>query len=179
MSANILGFSGSIGSGKSTISTELSTVLNYRYASFGNFVRKIATKMGYMAASRTQLQEVGEMLVGNDARSFCQSVLNDAEWIQGEGLVIDGIRHLHILEILCEICVPQKLLLIYVAVDENIRRERVMGRGTDSESALLTKHSTELQVNEVLRLRADLIVDGSKTVENNMQLMSQWLRTKD
>jgi dephospho-CoA kinase len=178
MSANILGFSGSIGSGKSTLSTELSKVLNYRYASFGNYVRKTATKMGYMAASRTQLQEVGEMLVRNDAWSFCQSVLQDAEWTQGEGLIIDGIRHLNILKILREICSPQKLFLIYIAVDENIRQERVVGRGRDKELVLAMKHSTELQVKEILRLQADLILDGSETIKNNTQLISEWFRTK-
>jgi dephospho-CoA kinase len=173
----ILGFSGSIGSGKSTLSTELSKVLNYRYASFGNYVRKMATKMGYMAASRTQLQDIGEMLVGNDALSFCQSVLQDADWTQGEGLIIDGIRHLHIWEILHEICSHQKLFLIYIAVDENIRIERIKSRGGNEGLTSTMRHSTELQVREILRLRADLIVDGSEMVEKNIQLICKWLKT--
>jgi dephospho-CoA kinase len=158
---------------------KLATILNYKYASFGNYVRKVATRIGYVDPTRAQLQEVGERLVKDEAQSFCQSVLRDAEWFQGEGLIIDGIRHLHILEILREICFPQKFFLIYMAVDESIRQERVISRGRDRELTLAIKHSTELQVEEVLRLRADLIVDGSRTVENNVQLISQWLYTKD
>ncbi len=178
MYSHLLAFSGSIGSGKSALSTELAKVLNYKYASFGDYVRKVATRTGYINASRTQLQEVGEMLVENGSERFCQAVLQDAEWSQGEGLIVDGIRHLQILETLSEICFPQKLFLIYIAIDENIRKERIMSRGRDNESASSMKHSTELQVKESLRLKADLIVDGSEKVENNTGLIIEWLRTK-
>ena len=175
MSNNILGFSGSIGSGKSTLSAELAKTLKYKYASFGMYVRKLAVNLGYIDASRSQLQEIGEALVRTEARSFCQSVLQAAEWSQGEGLIIDGIRHLHIWKILHHICAPQKLFLIYILVDENIRRERVISRDRDKEFTSAMRHSTELQVKEILRLKADLLVDGNETVEKNIELISNSL----
>jgi len=178
MSAHILGFSGSIGSGKSTLSIELAGRINYKYASFGNYVRKAATQMGYIDPSRAQLQEIGEMLVENGDRKFCLSVLRDAEWLQGEGLIVDGIRHLDILELQSDICQPQKVFLIYMTVDEDVRRARLISRGRDKELTSALKHSTELQVKEILRSKADLVIDGSKMVNNNLQHIIAWLATK-
>ena len=178
ISANILGFSGSIGSGKSTLSVELAGRINYKYASFGNYVRKIATRMGCIDPSRAQLQGIGETLVENGARKFCISVLQDAEWLQGEGLIVDGIRHLDTLELISKICQPQKMFLIYITVDEGIRRERLISRGRDNELASTLKHSTELQAKEILRSKADLVIDGSKKVDDNLQRIIAWLATK-
>lgn len=179
MNFKILAFSGSIGSGKSTLSMELAGKLNYKYASFGRYVRELAVSIGYVKPHRAQLQEIGKMLVENDAKSFCLSVLQSAGWTLGEGLIIDGIRHLSIFELLGDICYPQELLLIYITVDEKTRMKRVIARGKDKELISIMNHSTETDVHQILKSKADLIVDGEESIERNIQNIITWLARFD
>lgn len=175
MKQSILAFCGAIGSGKSTISLELAALLKYKYASFGNYVRNYANQMGYNEPTREQLQAFGEMLVTARKEEFCLSVLEDAKWSKGEGLIVDGIRHLSILNTLENICFPQKLFLIYVTIDKSIRTIRLIQRGRDKEALLSDHHSTELQVHELLKTKANLIIDGGNSIIENINQIINWL----
>jgi dephospho-CoA kinase len=179
MNFDVLAVSGSIGSGKSTLSKELSKVRNCKYASFGDYVRKKAVTMGYVEASRTQLQKVGEVLVENGIRDFCLSVLQDSMWQLGEELIVDGVRHLEALETLKEIIFPQNLFLVYITLDEKTRVERLTSRDKDKNSHNSEKHSTEIQVPDILRTRADILINGSETVANNIDKIIQLLKSKE
>ena len=95
----IVAFAGRIGAGKSSISQVLAGDLRWKFAHFGTFVRKTASKRG-LDVSRESLQAVGEELEATDAEAFCRAVLDDAGWNLGEPAVVDGIRHVRILETL-------------------------------------------------------------------------------
>lgn len=48
--------------------------------------------------TRESLQAVGEELEASDPAKFCRSVRDDADWHQGESAVVEGIRHVRILD---------------------------------------------------------------------------------
>lgn len=169
MKPNIYAFSGSIGSGKSTLSFRLSKELNCKYASFGDYVRKQAIMVGISNPTRAQLQEIGERLISNGVKDFCQAVLQDIGWESGKPLVIDGVRHFDVLENLSKIFYPHKLFLIYLEVDEKTRIDRLVGRGRDEILQEEAEHSTEIEVRETLREKADCVVNSSFGVEDNIQ----------
>jgi len=164
-------FSGAIGSGKTTLSLALSEKISCSYASFGGYIRMLAMDNGYKDPSREQLQQIGEYLVNTDTVNFCEAVLHSAGWQKGENLVIDGVRHLEVLRTLHRILIPQRLVLIYVEVEDHKRVERIKSRGLEIISSLDSKHSTEVQVPAKLKNIADLIVDSSDPVESNIELI--------
>jgi len=100
-----------------------------------------------------------------DMRSFCSSVLRGAQWKSGDPLVLDGIRHSEAVDALTSLVAPLHFVLVYLDANPAIRRER-LERKQDIYQRLdeLEKHSTEIQVEKVLRFRADLVVDSSGAV---------------
>jgi cytidylate kinase len=58
----IIGLSGQVGSGKSTLAWFLADRLNGETASFGDFVRHLASMQG-LSPERRSLQEIGEAAV--------------------------------------------------------------------------------------------------------------------
>ena len=69
-----LGFSGKIGSGKTTISEYVANLLSWPKVSFGDYVREIARQQK-TDLSRSALQTIGASLVEQDCEGFCRSVL--------------------------------------------------------------------------------------------------------
>jgi dephospho-CoA kinase len=180
MKPAVLAFSGRIASGKTTVSLEISRQLGWKRASFGDFVRKEAYRRGFDNTSRKTLQEIGNELIERGWTAFCLSVLGEAQWEAGEGLVIDGIRHLEGLEAIREIVSPLKLFLLFISVNSEIREHRLskksIGKG---QIAAIEEHSTESQVRGHLKDHADLIIDGatpiSSIVQSIMDLLTKQL----
>jgi len=177
MTTYVLAFSGKIASGKSTLSLRLAEQLNWKYTSFGDYVRDVAKLRG-LENSRQELQNVGQSLIEEGWRQFCQSVLSQTNWLPGEPLVIDGIRHIEAIATLQPLVFPSKLFLIYVSTDEAIREARFAQRGeklAEDGQRLHQEHSTEVQVEEQLPLVADLIVNGDKPIIEIIQDILIWL----
>jgi dephospho-CoA kinase len=163
MDAFMLGFAGGIASGKSAVSVAVAAALGWNRASFGDYLRGVARERG-LAGSRENLQALGGMFA-MDMRSFCASVLKGAQWKSGDPLVLDGIRHSEAVDALTMLVAPLRLVLVYLDVIPAIRQER-FERKQDQYQRLdeLEKHSTEIQVEKILRSRADLVVDSSGAV---------------
>src|SRR5260370_28400221 len=152
MKSAALAFSGQISSGKTTISLGVSNALGWKYASFGNYVRKVALQRKIPNPSRGILQEIGIDLINQGWPNFCFGVLADAKWIKGDSLVIDGIRHVDALKTLREILHPMNVYLIYVNLREEIRETRLSKVGVTPESLRsFDQHLTEMQVQKVLK----------------------------
>jgi cytidylate kinase len=179
MKAIVIGFSGGISSGKSTLSKSLANSLDIVRVSFGDRVRAIAKDMG-LSESREQLQALGESLIDKDLDQFCLSVLTQAEWQSGQSLIVDGIRHLQVLEMVSQLVAPLPMLLVYVSTEEAVRVERQLSKEGMEQKQLqyIDTHSTEIQVHNVLQDHADLIVDGSISVEEASQIILNWLESK-
>jgi adenylate kinase family enzyme len=175
MSGIVVGIIGKIRSGKSSLSQNLSQNLNWPHVSFGDEVRRIAKQRG-LELSREVLQDIGQDLVENRAQEFCEAVLAQAEWQPGDSLIVDGIRHLKVVEILRELVRPSVLQLVYVKTADRILESRLaveIKDGQDLES--LEHHSTEVQVGTVLPTVADLIVDGASPMNELITEIRSWL----
>ncbi|MGI8919088.1 MAG: AAA family ATPase [Pyrinomonadaceae bacterium] len=175
MAGVVVGVIGKIKSGKSSLSRSLSENLNWPYVSFGDEVRMITRRRG-LNPSRGALQEIGEELVAKSAKEFCEAVLAQAEWQPGQFLVVDGIRHLKIVEILRDLVRPSVLRLVYVKTADHLREGRLEDEITDrQELARIEHHSTEVQVGTILSSLADRVVDGSKPLNSLTIEIITWL----
>ena len=176
MKTCILAFSGSIGSGKTTISKETSRVLHWSYGSFGDYIRKEALQRGVNPESREVLQEIGSELINQGWKEFCEAVLMDSGWEKGSGLVLDGIRHHEGLETIRGIVYPLPTFLIYVRVSENVRKRRLIDKKINLEHlGAIEQHSTEQQVKTNLKRYANLVLDSSRPLNDNINSILEWL----
>ena len=172
----VLGISGRIASGKSTIAQYVSSVMDWPCASFGDYVRAIARERG-APAHREALQELGHSLIEENCRFFCHTVIVRSAWKPGMSLVIEGIRHAKVVAMLRSLVAPARFLLLFVDVPEDIICSRLGETGIldKTDLARLEKHSTEIEVKTVLRGTADMIVDGSKGIEELGPRIATWL----
>lgn len=173
----ILGFSGCIASGKSTLSIRIASCLEWERVSFGDYVRSVAQNQG-IEVSRKVLQSVGASLINQGMERFCRSVLGQANWRLGQPLIIDGIRHVEAVSVLRRLVFPSQLLIIFIAVNEQTRESRLIEKGLTQYEELqqIDKHSTEVEVQTRLKGMADLIVDGNKQVEQLVEEIIIWVR---
>lgn len=166
----IIALSSQIGAGKSTLGHELSRAFGIPRISFGKYVRSVARKRG-LPESRTVLQEIGQSLVEADTFGFTRSVLSS---LWKNGAVVDGIRHVQVLQAIREIVAPIPILLVYVDVDEPIRRQRLAQRGMRPEEIeAADNHSTEQQVRQALRKAAALHVSGEADPAIGVRLIAE------
>ena len=174
-----MAFSGSIASGKTTVSKEASRVLGWKYGSFGDFIRKEAIRRGAKYESREVLQDIGSELINQGWDEFCWGVLRDAGWEKGHGLVLDGIRHLEGLEKIREIVNPLSVFLIFIQVSPNIRKKRLLEKKIKETNLLkFEQHQTEQQVKLKLLEYADLVVNGDQPLNIATKTIVDWLSTK-
>lgn len=175
-----LAFSGSIASGKSTLSEEVAGVLQWSRVSFGDYVRSVAHQRE-LAESREILQAIGADLVERDVEGFCRAVLAQASWQPGQPIVIDGIRHTEVLDNLRQIVAPMELFLIFVTVDEVTRSARLLEREATSleKRQYLEQDSTERQVKFDLAQLSDFIIDNRHSLKESVRQIVDWLKTTD
>ena len=158
----IVAFAGRIGAGKSSVAKALADHLGWKLASFGAYVRTVASSRG-LSLSRETLQAIGEELEAADATALCRAVLDAASWKPEEPLVIEGIRHVRVLEILKTIVVPHHLVFVYLEADEERRRSRLRDRGSGEADRLdaVEAHPTEKDVLTNLPKLADLVLSSA------------------
>jgi dephospho-CoA kinase len=176
----VLAFSGPIGSGKTTIARQTAQTLDWKLASFGDFVRKEARRRRLDDQSRDVLQDLGDELIRRGWEGFCRAVLADSGWVQGQGLIVDGIRHVEGMEAVRALVRPVPLLLVYVQIDERTRSARLYGRDAlgSQELQRIDSHNTEQQVKEVLKDIADIVVDGRLPTESIVKGLIHQLDTE-
>jgi transcriptional regulator with XRE-family HTH domain/dephospho-CoA kinase len=175
----VLAFAGKIGSGKSTLSEEVANALQWKRASFGDYVRTVAKSQG-LETSREVLQELGAALVKRP-EEFCRAMLAHYGWQSGEPLVIDGVRHKEILDALRVIVAPLEVRVVYLDIDEEKRHERLLREeeGDSKKLAQVEAHSTEQQAGDLLPKIADLKVSGDRPVEDLVRDIVTWIHQAD
>ncbi len=164
---SVVGFSGRISSGKTTVSKAVADSLQCSRASFGEFVASVARSRGLYDVSRLTMQQVGESLIADGWPQFCAGVLASAAWQPGSALVVDGIRHAEAIHHLTRIVTPLRFVHVHLPVEEEGRSQRIRQRhgGESGESQVeVEAHATEVEVTDVLPLIADLIVDGGRSL---------------
>ncbi len=120
----VLSFAAPIEAGKTTVSTGVATRLVAPRVSFGDYLKRLARDSG-LEVTREVLQDLGDQLVNRDVRAFCEEVLKQQPWQPGQPLVIDGVRHVEVLDSLAEILSPAKGYLIYINVDRTTQAKRL------------------------------------------------------
>ena len=175
----VLAFSGKIASGKSTLSEEVAQALQWKRASFGDYVRTVAKSEG-LEPSREVLQDLGASLA-TKPEEFCRAVLTHYGWQSGEPLVIDGLRHKEILDALRRIVAPLEVRVVYLEIDDQRRHERLMQEEHVDEKKLsqVEAHSTEKQVANVLPNLADLTVSADRPVDDLVRDIVTWVHQAD
>jgi len=159
---NCISLSGKIGSGKSSLSSQISELTGMPKVSFGDYVRYLAKKTGRDPGDRSTLQDIGEELVSGDIVGFCWAVLGQSVHPIENGRVIDGVRHVAVLNCLRSIILPSQLIHFHIEVDSAVLEQRLKIRG---EEKINLSHSTEVDVVERLSQNADYVLDGSRTIE--------------
>jgi transcriptional regulator with XRE-family HTH domain/dephospho-CoA kinase len=176
----VVGFAGRIGSGKSTVSTEVAKVLGWPRASFGDYVRTFARNAG-LDESREVLQGLGEELIERGVDDFCKAVLANSGWNAGEPLVIDGIRHAEVIESLRRLVAPLEMRVVYLDVSDQKRLENLREREevVPAKLKLMETHPTEEQVKELLPDLADLRLSGDRPVPELVTTVVKWIHQGD
>lgn len=171
----VLAFAGRVASGKSTLAREVANALDWKRASFGDYVRIVANSQG-LEPSREVLQDLGESLA-KAPEEFCRAMLAHFGWQSGEPLVIDGVRHREVVEALRRIVAPLELRLIFVDISEEQRRERLARKGDVDAHRMpqIEKHSTEKQVGAVLHDIADLRVSTGSGLGDVVREIVTWV----
>lgn len=177
MGNTVVGFSGGIASGKSSLSSAVAQATGWPRTSFGGYVRNIAAQRG-IEPTRENCQAIGEELIGADICRFCENVLAQVSWSPGEPLVIDGIRHLEVADLLAGMVGTTDFVLVYVELARAERGARLKSRdGEPQPLEQFERHSTEAQVSE-LRVRADLVVDGDRPIEQLTDAVVRFLTSR-
>lgn len=167
MNGIVCGFSGRVGSGKTSVSEAVSRHFNWPRVSFGDYVRKIAQERGLDSSSRSVLQTLGESLFNNGVEEFCKAVINEVKWSYPRSLVIDGIRHQDVLYKLKEIVAPSHLVLVYIYVNEDHRLQRMVQRDglNQNDVTAIDEHSTEKDTKVILSQIADIRINGEQSLD--------------
>lgn len=119
------------------------------------------------------MQVLGASLVNKNPTKFCRDVLNQFSWQPGDPLVIEGIRHIEILNTLNRILAPQHVELIYIELSDNeLKKRRSFSISTYAQG--IDNHSTENEY-DLLRGNANLVIDGSESVEKIYGKISAYL----
>ena len=116
------------------------------------------------------------MLVRDNPTQFCVSVLHQADWKAGGPLVIDGLRHVSVREILRKLVAPAELRIVYVGASAETRAERLTTQsGETSTIEHYDRHDVESEVEE-LKLLADLVIDGESDADEAKETVIGWAR---
>jgi cytidylate kinase len=149
---------GSVRSGKSTLAKRIVERFGGVRVGFGDAVREAAAELG-LPANRESWQRVGEEWVARDPSGLCDTALAPAA---GQPrVVVDGVRHQYVYDLLRMRAGECRVVLIFVDADIRIRRNRLADdgiRGADLDRVLA--HATEKDLPG-LREAADIVADGT------------------
>lgn len=160
----IITLAGAIGSGKSTLAKALGEVLDAPAYSFSGYVRSVVDGRSLDSTNRTVLQDVGHELVLADARVFLDQALEWGGHQPGADLVLDGLRHLSVLDAMRARQVEDidHVLLFYLDTPQTTRELRAVARGDDPDALRRNEaHPAEHDLYSGLMGQADAVLDGN------------------
>lgn len=159
----IVCFSGSIGSGKSSVSKSVAQRLGCKRAGFGDYVRHLVASLDGDPNSRKELQDLGQSRVEADASEFCDGLLRYAEFEAPEQMVVDGIRHGRVFALLRQKFHPQQVILLHLDVEDGTRRTRFASRdGTADGLEPALAHAVEKESEGYLPSVATSVIDANR-----------------
>lgn len=181
MAPLVVCLSGRIGSGKTSVSLALAKKRQAAVASFGAYIRSVASARGLDADRREVLQNLGaELIADHGHEGLCRAALSAAKWQGDRELIVDGIRHVQIFEAIKRITAPSMTLLVHLQLESDgelgVRAER---RGIEAEArARLEQHSTERDVIAALPSVADLVLSAELPIEQVVGSIDLYLSSR-
>lgn len=176
MNRVVVGVGGGIGAGKTAVVRALAEHLRAVTASFGDFVRGQAAARA-IEPTRDNLQALGAQLKNHHGDwEFARMVLGDAPI--DATVVVDGIRHVEIADMIERIVAPRRFYLVFLDVTDAVRASRTEGDRPEEATRLLAlaTHSTESQVRDgQLRARADLMVDATAPIAEVVATIAKYI----
>jgi cytidylate kinase len=163
MTPRIVLFAGPICSGKSTLSKALAQKLGWRWVSFADYLRHVATDQR-LSSSRSSLQDLGQQLIDKGWLAFCQSVLEFADWRPGLPLIVDGVRHVEAVLTLRSLTTPNPVTVVFVETPLQVRKERFAAREPGSSFEIAKAHPVEQEADARMKQLANHVVDGATPV---------------
>ncbi len=129
-------------------------------------MRFLVESAGGDSADRKQLQDVGQLRERQNVNRFCREMLDYFGVGEDENLVVDGIRHLTVVDALSAHLFPRNLFLLHLDVDDSERRKRASIRGDDaSDFTRAASHCVEGDLEYELPKRADSVIDATRSIE--------------
>lgn len=159
---------GGIASGKTTLADALQAALpdSVRLA-FGEVVRRRVFAEG-REPTRQNLQDTGSQLIAEGWLAFVCELLRYLK-SDPEVLIVEGVRHREAVDKLHDRLPMRELLLIYLEVGSDQRRQRLAQIG-EAEGAL--DHDVERDVS-ALSATADLIVTTEQPTDELVRIVRQ------
>jgi hypothetical protein len=120
-------------------------------------------------------------MVQEDVVGFCDRALSIGGWVRGKSLVVDGVRHVVVLNTLRQIVEPDYFGLVYLNIDRQTQRERWNREDLPYKKTLeeLERHPTEIEVLNTLPDFSDLVLDGKLPVQTIVTDIRQWCESGD
>jgi hypothetical protein len=135
--------------------------LGGRVAAFGDYVRHLAASAGE-SPDRTSLQRVGQSSIEAGPADFVRDFLSWAAPTSELPLVIDGVRHAAVDEVLRAWASAQNRTYILIILDTDIRTRAARRSGGEEEALRrIDGHPVEREVWATLPELAEIVVDGS------------------
>lgn len=129
---------------------------------FGSYVRTVAADQG-LPEDFSTLQALGQSMVEKDPASFVAGVFEYAGHTSLDSIILDGMRHVEVLNALQSFVAPSIVRLVLVKVDRGVLAARHEEVGQDISEVLAGP--AEQQVQSALAKLADLVVDGNAPVD--------------
>lgn len=175
MQSGIVAFSGGVESGKTTISRMVAQTLNWPWASFGDLIRREAQERGQDAPSRQLLEDLGQALVDSDVEGFVNKFLRMSGWQASGQLIVDGLRHVEVLQSLRQTVAPVPVIVVVIEADINLRRSRLARSGRDEDLTAIDTHPAECQTFTKLPKYAEFTIDATKELEISVHDVAAWI----
>jgi energy-coupling factor transporter ATP-binding protein EcfA2 len=174
----IVGISGQVGSGKSTLAKTLADILGGENASFGDYVRHLATQSG-VSTERSSLQQIGQASVRSGPADFVHSFLGWANPKLDRPFVVDGVRHIDVDGVLRNWAQSNGIdyLAVHVSTTDDLRAHRRTD-GSVEALAQLDAHPVEHESISDLPATADLHFDNDWHSDQLATAISNWYQSK-
>lgn len=156
-------FAGGIATGKTTLATATASATGYPRMSFGGALRQIASKNGWRY-DRESLQALGQARIedmGYDG--FLRWIVSETDYDWSAPLIVDGVRHGAIFEILANQFGPAKL--VYIECSRSVQLDRLIRRDglAEAEARRIVNHNTESYLPELEQMASVIVrsIDGA------------------
>lgn len=134
---------------------------------FGDAVRGRA-KITQRVVDSDVLIEIGTNWVQRDPLGFCREVLNQQPG-PSRLLLVEGIHHDVIRDALTHLVAPVPIRFVILKTPEREIVDQFQGEGkTAEQAARVLNDSTEVDVDRALLAKADLVLDGTRPVPDNV-----------